>query len=99
MWFAFVCEDIPASSALRAAHLPAHLARLEALDIEGRLLLAGPFPIEGHDPEAGCTGSLIVADFDDIDTARRWSDNEPFVAAGIYRSVVVKPFRKMLPAN
>ena len=79
---------------------PAHLQRLQALQNEGRLLLAGPFPaIDSMDPgPAGYSGSLIVAEFDSLETARSWANADPFVAAGVYASVTVKPFRKTLPA-
>ena len=78
---------------------PAHLARLTALQAEGRLLLAGPFPaIDSNDPgPAGFTGSLIVAEFENFEAAKIWADADPFVSAGVYSSVEVKPFRKTLP--
>jgi uncharacterized protein YciI len=78
---------------------PAHLARLTALQAEGRLLLAGPFPaIDSVEPgPAGFTGSLIVAEFENLEAAKVWADADPFVGAGVYSSVIVKPFRKTLP--
>ncbi|MHB1778035.1 MAG: YciI family protein [Acidimicrobiales bacterium] len=78
---------------------PKHLARLEQLKAEGRLLLAGPFPaIDTEDPgEAGFTGSLIVAEFPSLEDARQWADADPYVTAGVYARVDVRPFRKTLP--
>ena len=99
MWYAIIAADKPDSLAQRLAHRPAHLARLHALQAEGRLLLAGPFPaIDSEDPgPAGFSGSLIVAEFSDLAAARTWADADPFVAAGVYAAVDVKPFRKTLP--
>ncbi|HET6805622.1 MAG TPA: YciI family protein [Frateuria sp.] len=99
MWFAIVGTDVPDSLDKRRHARPAHLARLEQLQAEGRLLLAGPFPaIECDDPgPAGFTGSLIIAEFPSQADARRWADADPYVAAGVYAAVEVKPFRKTLP--
>ena len=100
MWYAIVTEDTPNSLEKRMANRPAHLARLTNLQNEGRLLLAGPFPaIDSIDPgPAGFTGSLIVAEFDSLEAATLWANADPFVAAGVYANVSVKPFRKTLPA-
>jgi hypothetical protein len=100
MLYAIVGQDVPDSLARRLAARPAHLDRLHALQQAGRLLLAGPFPsIDSTDPgAAGFTGSLIVAEFDSLGDAQAWADADPYVAAGIYASVSVKPFRKVLPA-
>ena len=100
MWYAITADDTPGSLEKRMAARPAHLQRLQALQNEGRLLLAGPFPaIDSMDPgPAGYSGSLIVAEFDSLETARSWADADPFVVAGVYASVTVKPFRKTLPA-
>lgn len=91
--------DVAGSLPQRLAARPAHLARLKALQDEGRLVLAGPFPaVDGNDPgPAGFSGSLIVAEFDSLDTARAWANADPYVAAGVYAGVEVKPFRKVLP--
>lgn len=99
MWYAILSEDAPDTLPLRLAHRPAHLARLQALQAEGRLLLAGPHPaIDSEDPgPAGFTGSLVVAEFDCLDAARAFADSDPFVTHGVYARVVVKPFRKTLP--
>ena len=99
MWYAIIATDQPGSLEQRLAHRPAHLERLRALQAQGRLLLAGPFPaIDSEDPgPAGFSGSLIVAEFADLAAAQDWADKDPFVAAGVYRSVEVKPFRKTLP--
>ena len=99
MWYAITADDTPGSLEKRMAARPAHLQRLQALQNEGRLLLAGPFPaIDSMDPgPAGYSGSLIIAEFDSLETARSWANADPFVAAGVYASVTVKPFRKTLP--
>jgi len=99
MWYAIVGTDVPASLEKRGSARPAHLARLQQLQAEGRMLLAGPFPaIDAEDPgSAGFTGSLIVAEFASLADAQAWADADPYVAAGVYASVSVKPFRKVLP--
>jgi len=91
---------MPDSLEKRLAARPAHLERLHALQKEGRLLLAGPFPaIDSVDPgPAGFTGSLIVAEFDSLETAQAWAETDPYLAAGVYAKVNVKPFKKVLPA-
>jgi uncharacterized protein YciI len=99
MYYAIRGTDVPDSLEKRKAARPAHLARLEQLRDQGRLLLSGPFPaIDAEDPgAAGFTGSLIVAEFDSLEDARRWADADPYVAAGVYAEVTVQPFRKVLP--
>ena len=99
MWYAITGLDNPASLEARLANRPAHLARLHALSEQGRLLVAGPFPaIDAEDPgPAGFSGSLIVAEFSDLAAARSWADADPYLAAGVYREVEVRPFRKVLP--
>lgn len=99
MWFALIAQDRPGSLDKRLAARGAHLERLNQLQAEGRLLLAGPFPaIESDDPgPAGFTGSLIIAEFASQADAQRWADADPYVAAGVYAGVEVKPFRKTLP--
>lgn len=99
MWYAIVALDVADSLAARSSARPAHLARLNQLRDEGRLLLAGPFPaIDGEDPgPAGFTGSLIVAEFSDLASANAWAAADPYVSAGVYREVSVRPFRKVLP--
>lgn len=99
MWYAIMAEDTPNSLEKRLAARPEHLARLQELQSQGRLLLAGPFPaIDSIDPgPAGFSGSLIVAEFANIEEAKAWADNDPFVHAGVYQEVNVKPFRKTLP--
>ncbi|MBT9540731.1 YciI family protein [Thiobacillus sp.] len=100
MLYAIVGQDIPNSLNLRLDARPAHLERLHALQQTGRLLLAGPFPaLDSNDPgPAGFTGSLIVAEFDNLGAAQAWADADPYIAAGVYASVSVKPFKKVLPA-
>lgn len=99
MWYAIVTEDAPQSLEKRLAHRPAHLERISTLNNAGRLLVAGPFPaIDSNDPgAAGFTGSLIVAEFESLEAATIWANADPFVAAGVYANVTVKPFRKTLP--
>lgn len=99
MWYAIISEDVPNSLALRQQHRPAHLARLQQLASENRLLIAGPHPaIDSEDPgDAGFTGSLVVADFDSLQQAQTWADEDPFLINGIYASVIVKPYKKVLP--
>ena len=99
MWYAIIGHDLPDSLARRTSARPAHLDRLHALRDAGRLLLAGPFPaIDAEDPgPAGFSGSLIVAEFADLAAARAWADADPYVAAGVYAEVDVRPFRKVLP--
>ncbi|HEY7871340.1 MAG TPA: YciI family protein [Rudaea sp.] len=99
MWYAIHATDNPGSLPARLAARPAHLARLHALHDAGRLLLAGPFPaIDAQDPgPAGFTGSLIVAEFTDLAAAQGWADADPYLAAGVYRAVDIRPFRMVLP--
>jgi hypothetical protein len=99
MWYAIYALDHPGTLEARLAARPAHVARLSVLRDAGRLLLAGPFPaIDSEDPgPAGFSGSLIVAEFADLGAARTWADADPFLAAGVYRDVTVRPFRKTLP--
>ena len=99
MLYAIIAEDTPNSLEKRLEARPQHLARLTVLQEQGRLILAGPFPaIDSIDPgEAGFSGSLIVAEFSDLATAQAWADADPFVNAGVYQHVKVKPFRKTLP--
>ena len=99
LYYAIVGEDIPNSLDKRLAARPAHLERLNTLRDAGRLLLAGPFPaIDSADPgPAGFSGSLIVAAFDDLAAAQAWAEADPYVAAGVYALVSVKPFKKVLP--
>jgi len=100
MLYAIIGEDRPGTLDQRLASRPAHLERLQALQAEGRLILAGPCPaIDSPDPgPAGFTGSLIVAEFASLEAARAWADADPYVAAGVYADVTIKPFKKVLPA-
>ncbi|HEY1773490.1 MAG TPA: YciI family protein [Gammaproteobacteria bacterium] len=99
MWYAIMCEDVTDSLPKRMGARPAHVARLEALKREGRLLLAGPLPaVDAEDPgAAGFTGSLIVAQFASLQEAQDWTAADPYAAAGVFARVTVKPFRKTLP--
>ena len=99
MLYAIIAQDIENSLLKRMQARPDHVTRLNELKDEGRLILAGPHPsIDVSEPgEAGFSGSLIVADFDDLQQAREWADADPYVAAGVYSNVVVKPFNKVLP--
>lgn len=99
MWYMILGRDRPDSLAARLAARPAHLARLEALREAGRLLLAGPLPaIDAEDPgPAGFAGSLVVAQFDDLEAARAFARDDPYVLQGVYADVEVRPFRRVLP--
>jgi uncharacterized protein YciI len=98
--YAILATDRPGSLQARLGARPAHLERLQALQGEGSLILAGPHPaIDSPDPgEAGFTGSLIVAEFPDLETARAWADADPYMAAGVYQQVQVRPFKQVFPA-
>ncbi|MFO7541612.1 MAG: YciI family protein [Thiobacillus sp.] len=100
MLYAIVGQDVPDSLDKRQSARPAHLERLHALQQAGHLLLAGPFPLtDSNDPgSAGFSGSLIVAEFASLSEAQAWADADPYVAAGVYAAVSVKPFKKVLPA-
>lgn len=100
MWFAIIAEDVADSLDKRKSARPAHIARLQALLDDGRLFVAGAFPaIESEDPgPAGFTGSMILAEFPSQSEAKVWADADPYVAAGVYANVQIKPFRKALPA-
>lgn len=97
MLYAIISEDVEDSLALRKQARPAHIARLDELQKAGRLLLAGPHPaIDSEDPgEAGFTGSLIVAEFDSLEDAEAWASSDPYIEAGVYKEVVIKPFKKV----
>ncbi len=99
MWYAIIGTDNSGSLEARKSARSAHLARLQTLQDEGRMLLAGPFPaIDAEDPgAAGFTGSLIVAEFDSLEAAQSWAGADPYVDAGVYSATSVKPFRKVLP--
>lgn len=99
MYYLILGEDVPDSLARRKQSRPAHLARLEKLRAEGRLLLAGPLPaIDAEDPSAaGFTGSAIVAEFNSLAAAETWAQADPYVAEGVFARVQVRPFKKVLP--
>lgn len=99
MLYAIIATDVANSLQDRLAARPAHLARLEQLLEEGRLVLAGPHPaIDSNDPgTAGFTGSLVVAEFESLEAAQAWADADPYKAAGVYGDVVVKPFKRVYP--
>jgi uncharacterized protein len=99
MLYAIISEDVADSLGKRLEARPAHLQRLSALQNEGRLILAGPHPlIDSEDPgPAGFSGSLVVAEFPSLDDAQGWADADPYMAAGVYASVSVKPFKKVFP--
>lgn len=101
MLYSIFAYDVENSLPLRVSARPEHIQRLEDLEASGRLLLAGPNPaIDNNDPgEAGFTGSLIVAEFDSLEAAQEWAKADPYVAAGVYDHVDVKPFKKVLPSN
>jgi len=99
MFYAIISEDIPNSLEKRKSARPSHIERLELLKQEGRLLIAGPHPaIDSNEPgDAGFTGSLVIAEFDALTDAQAWADNDPYVSAGVYSKVTVKPFKRVLP--
>ncbi|MGH8553072.1 MAG: YciI family protein [Methylococcales bacterium] len=99
MYYAFICEDVDNSLEARKNTRPAHLERLQDLQNQGRLLVAGPHPnIDSEDPgNSGFSGSLIVAEFDSLEEAQDWADQDPYQAAGIYSKVTIKPFKKVFP--
>ena len=100
MLYTIIGQDVPDSLGKRLSARPAHVARLQALQDEGRLILAGPFPaIDASDPAAaGFSGSLIVAEFAALSEAETWAQADPYMTAGVYAQVAVKPFRKTFPA-
>jgi hypothetical protein len=99
MLYAIISEDVENSLELRMQTRPAHLERLQTLQQQGRLVLAGPHPaIDSDNPgEDGFTGSLVVAEFDDLTAAQAWANADPYLEAGVYAKVTVKPFKKVLP--
>ena len=99
MLYAIISEDVANSLPLRKQARADHLARLESLKEQGRLILAGPHPaIDSNDPgDAGFTGSLVVAEFPSLEAAQQWAEADPYIAAGVYAGVTVKPFKKVLP--
>ncbi len=101
MLYSIFAYDVPNSLPLRAKARPEHIARLNALNDAGRLILAGPNPaIDSDTPgEAGFTGSLIVAEFESLEAAQKWASEDPYIDAGVYENVDVKPFKKVLPIN
>ena len=99
MLYAIIASDVENSLENRLAARPAHIERLQQLKAEGRVVLAGPHPaIDSNDPgAAGFSGSLIVAEFDSLAAAQAWAEADPYIAAGVYAKVVVKPFKQVLP--
>lgn len=99
MWYAIISEDVDNSLELRAKARPAHVARLTELADQGRVLIAGPNPaVDAEDPGvAGYTGSLVIVDFPALEEAKIWAEADPYVDAGVYRNVSVKPFKLVLP--
>lgn len=99
MYYAILCEDVDDSLATRQRARPAHLARIQELVDQGRLLAAGPHPaLDTPDPgDAGFTGSLIIAEFDSLEAATAWADSDPYVDAGVFSRVIVKPYKLVLP--
>ncbi|GAB6262151.1 YciI family protein [Photobacterium sp. R1] len=100
MWYVIFSQDVENSLERRLSVREKHLARLKALQDEGRLLVAGPMPaIDSENPgEAGFTGSTVIAEFDSLEAAKNWADADPYIEAGVYENVIVKPFKKVLPA-
>ena len=100
MYYAIISQDVEDSLEKRMSVRADHIARLQALQDEGRLLIAGPHPnIDSNDPgPAGFSGSLIVAEFESLEEAQSWADADPYIAAGVYEKVIVKPFKKVFPS-
>ena len=99
MWYVIYAEDVADSLDIRMAARPAHLERIQTLVDQGRILVAGPMPaVDSEDPgPAGFTGSLIIARFDSLEVATEWANTDPYVEAGVFKSVQVKPYKKVLP--
>ncbi len=99
MLYAIISQDVADSLAKRKSVRDQHIARLDELKNQGRLVLAGPHPaVDSPDPgDAGFTGSLIVAEFESLQAAQEWADADPYIAAGVYEHVVVRPFKRVLP--
>ncbi len=99
MYYAIMCEDVENSLVQRLQARPAHLQRLQLLVDQGRLLAAGPHPAldTGEPGEAGFTGSLIIAEFDSLESATAWADSDPYIDAGVFSRVRVKPYKLVLP--
>jgi len=99
MWYAIISEDVENSLPLRAGAREAHLERLRGLVEEGRVLVGGPHPaIDSEDPgPAGFTGSLVIVDFPSLEAAQEWANSDPYVTAGVYSKVTVKPFKRVVP--
>ncbi|MDA0127763.1 YciI family protein [Vibrio sp. MarTm2] len=97
MWYVIFSQDVENSLEKRLSVRPAHLERLQALQDQGRLLTAGPMPaVDSENPaEAGFTGSTVIAEFGSLAEAQSWADADPYVAAGVYENVIVKPFKKV----
>lgn len=99
MWYVIFSQDVENSLERRLSVREKHLARLKDLQEQGRLLVAGPMPaIDSDNPgEAGFTGSTVIAEFDSLEAAKSWADADPYIEAGVYDNVIVKPFKKVLP--
>ena len=99
MLYAILSEDVPNSLPLRKTVRPEHIARLEALENEGRLTIAGPHPVQEQDvtENHAFSGSLVIAEFESLEAATQWANDDPYLKAGVYQSVVVKPFKQVLP--
>jgi len=97
--YAIISEDVENSLEKRLGARPAHLERVQKLNNEGKLIVGGPHPaIDSEDPGTnGFTGSLIIAEFDSLESAQKWANADPYIAAGVYEKVTVKPFKKVLP--
>ncbi|SET80645.1 YciI family protein [Thalassotalea agarivorans] len=100
MLYVIFSQDVEDSLALRMTVRDKHIARLKDLQAQGRLLVAGPCPaIDAENPgDAGFTGSVVIAEFDSLESAQSWADADPYIEAGVYQHVIVKPYKKVLPA-
>lgn len=99
MWYVIFATDVDNSLEKRMAARPAHVERLKTLNAKGRLLVAGPTPaIDSEEPgEAGFSGSVVIAEFDSLEQAKTWAEQDPYIEAGVYDNVIVKPYKKVLP--
>lgn len=97
MYYAIISEDVTNSLPLRKQARPHHIERLKLLSSQGRLLLAGPHPLSDDESTEGFSGSLVVAEFSSLKEAQSCADEDPYIAAGVYANVIVKPFKKVLP--
>jgi len=98
-WFMILANDVADSAELRAKHREEHRARIEAMQAQGRILTAGPLPVDASRPELGLSGSIIIASFEDMDAAWRWAEADPFRHGGVYESIDIRPYKPVFGAT